>query len=124
MNADHSAITRPRRRWLQFRLRTLFIFMTMAAVALWWWNHRAYCLQKAHEHGIEGLVFHIRGSIVVTSGVLEPGPVPAKRQVVTEDQVRYRRLADHQEQVATAYRRAVYQPWLRWWIDEAPPREP
>lgn len=33
--------TRPKRRWLQYRLRTVLIVMTVVAVALAWWSHSA-----------------------------------------------------------------------------------
>ena len=39
----------PRRRWFQYRLRTLLIVMTVAAVPLGWWSYNADRQRRAAE---------------------------------------------------------------------------
>lgn len=38
------------RRLFQFRLRTLFVLVTLAAIAALWCSHRMYCLDRAAFH--------------------------------------------------------------------------
>jgi hypothetical protein len=43
----------PLRKLLQYRLRTLFVLVTVAALAALWWSHRLYCLERAKFHRAE-----------------------------------------------------------------------
>jgi hypothetical protein len=41
------------RRLFQFRLRALFVLVTLAAIAALWWSHRLHCLDRAAFHRTE-----------------------------------------------------------------------
>jgi hypothetical protein len=41
------------RRLFQFRLRTLFVLVAVAAIAALWWSHRLHCLDRAEFHRAE-----------------------------------------------------------------------
>jgi hypothetical protein len=41
------------RRFFQFRLRALFVVVTLAAIAALWWSHRLHCLARAAFHRVE-----------------------------------------------------------------------
>lgn len=41
------------RRFFQFRLRALFVVVTLAAIAALWWSHRLYCLERTAFHQAE-----------------------------------------------------------------------
>src|SRR5262249_31804372 len=45
MNTSIEVASQPRRTWLQFSLRTLFMFFTLGACSAWWWQ-RPYTIEK------------------------------------------------------------------------------
>jgi hypothetical protein len=106
----------PRRRWLQFSLRTLLITVTLAAVALGWWQHRGHCLTRVEGHERQGNT--CLASTIHSWADSWDGDIDKAK---SEQDANYLRLKKHHDQLAGAYRLAVWQPWLRLWIDEAPP---
>jgi hypothetical protein len=108
----------PHRRWLQFSLRTLLITVTLAALASGWWKHRDDCLARAEGHerqGRECLFSTIHSWASSWAGDID--------KAESEQDRNYLRLKRHHDQLAETYRLAVWQPWLRLWIDEAPPEK-
>ena len=88
---------KPKRRWYQFSLRTLLIFMTFIGVATRvWWNHRCYCENQAARHEL----YALSGSFSMGSYKLMAA------------------RSSRAEKLAIEYRRAVWLPWLRLWIDD------
>ena len=86
---------KPKRRWYQFSLRALLVLMTLSALMLCWWNHRSFCLLRAEKLSTVSLDAEMKYDDAV-------------HQIL------------FQQRTATEYRRAVWQPWLRLWIDERP----
>ena len=91
----------PKLRWYQFSLRTLMVAAAVVALAATWWNHRNYCLTRAREHDLSTLP-------ILTS------PARAFRSVPREETMRLER----HRRMAGEYRRAVWLPWERLWIDD------
>ena len=88
---------KPKRRWYQFSLRAVLVLITLCALTLCWWNHRSFCLRRGEELSTVSLNAEMKYDDAV-------------RQIL------------FQQQTATEYRRAIWQPWLRLWIDERPMR--
>mgnify|MGYP001610326722 FL=1 len=87
-------ISQPKLRWYQFSLRTLLFSMTFIGVAMpVWWNHRCYCENQATRH------------------YLESAPRMYSHKLVAAKSSRAQELA-------IEYRRAVWLPWLRLWIED------
>jgi hypothetical protein len=103
----------PNRRWLQFRLRTLVIVMTLAAVSFGWWRHRSYCLERAQDHGRREFMADIMTRFGLPTGWEDPQHSETRRQ--------YKRLRDYHHALRDCYHLAVWQPWLRFWIDDSLP---
>lgn len=110
----------PNRRWLQFRLRTVFIVVTVVALSLGWWRHRDYCLARANSHQesqIDCLVETIDAGGHRWIENMPPQPVDTQR--VAED-ARLTQLAEEHRKTSESFRLAVWFPWLRWSINERP----
>ena len=91
---------KPNRRWYQFSLRTLLIFMAFIGVAApVWWNHRCYCENQANE-------YYLRGA-----------PLMVSHKLMTAKSSRAQESLRAQK-IAIEYRRAVWLPWLRLWIED------
>ena len=90
-----------KRRWYQFSLRSLMVAVAVAALTATWWNHRNYCLTRARVHDLSALP-------IVTS------PDRTFRSIPREETMRHER----HERMAGEYRRAVWLPWGRLWIDD------
>jgi hypothetical protein len=84
---------KPKRRWYQFSLRALLVLITLCALSLCWWNHRSFCLRRAEELSTVSLDAEMKYDDAV-------------HQIL------------FQQRMASEYRRAVRQPWLRLWIDD------
>jgi hypothetical protein len=110
----------PKRRWLQFSLRTLLIAVTLAALALGWWKHRDHCLERARVHDWERLACLIQGTIEVSSGWEDELPSQPVDSVKVADQDRLVKLSKRHEETSAAFRLAVWLPWLQWSINEPP----
>jgi hypothetical protein len=108
----------PNRRWLQFRLRTVFIVVTLAAGGLGWWRHRQFCLERAEAHWWQQVVYlHKEGNYFKRRSMV---PLDGTRLVKSEEQLQLIRRAELHRQTKEAYWRAVWFPWLRWTIKEPP----
>jgi hypothetical protein len=91
---------KPKRRWYQFSLRTLLIFMTFIGVATpAWWSHRCYCETQAARHYLESAPLMVSHKLV------------AAKSSRAQESLRAQKLA-------IEYRRAVWLPWLRPWIED------
>jgi hypothetical protein len=85
-------------RWYQFSLRTLMVAVGVAALVATWWNHRSYCLTRAGVHELYAI------PIVTQLDSTFLG-------LPKEETLRHKRIAGE-------YRRAIWMPWLRLWIDD------
>ncbi len=109
---------RHKRRWLQFKLRTLLIVVTFAALSLGWWRHRHYCLARAEAHWWEeAFCLDREANHFKRRGLV---PRPGTILVKTEEQLRLTRIAKQHHETSKAFRFAVWLPWLRWSINEPP----
>jgi hypothetical protein len=112
--------TIPKRRWLQFNLRTLLIVVTLTALSLGWWQHRSHCLERAKVHDWEALACLIQGTIEVDSGWEDELPPQPVDKVRVAEQERLVILSKRHDETSAAFRLAVWLPWLRWSIHEPP----
>ena len=78
---------------MKYSLRSLMIVVTLAAIACGWWSHRRYCLDREHSHVLQHL------------------------DAFTQDEPMREKSLFH-EKIANEYRRAVWLPWERLWIDD------
>lgn len=86
---------KPKRRWYQFSLRALLIFMTFTGAAMpVWWNHRCYCENQADRHYWKSV----------------PRMYSHHNEMTAE--------SSRAQELAIEYRRAVWLPWLRLWIED------
>jgi len=83
---------------MKYSLRSLFLVVTLAAIACGWWVHRRYCLDRE--------LWHVRRHL----------------DALTQNEPMREKSVFHQK-VANDYRRALWMPWVRLWIDETPPPE-
>ena len=93
--------------WYQFTLRGLAYALTVTAIVLGWWGHRSYCLRQADYH---------RSKFTIWVGGF------ATPEAIREMERTNARNKFHLEQ-EEAYRRAIWMPWERFWIAEAPSSE-
>ena len=112
--------TVPKRRWLQFKLRTLLIVVTLAALSLGWWQHRSYCLARAQVHDWEVLVCLIKTIDPGAGRWEEDLPQRPVDTVRLAEEERLVKLSKRHEETSAAFRLAVWLPWLRWSITEPP----
>ena len=85
---------------MKYSLRSLMIVITVFGVCLpVWLNHRRYCLDRASEHRMRAV------------------PNVGFPRLIDEQKVEWRR----HERIAGEYRRALWMPWLRFWIDDRGP---
>jgi len=81
---------------MKYSLRSLFLVVTLIAIACGWWGHRRYCLDRER--------WHVHQYIDAIS----------QNEPMRENSLFH-------EKVANDYRRALWMPWVRLWIDETPP---
>lgn len=87
---------------MKYSLRSLIIGITLFCVCLpIWLNHRRYCLSKVNHHSLHS-------SPMISFSTAE---ALAKER---DRKLRHVTLAGE-------YRRAVWMPWLRLWIDDQEP---
>jgi hypothetical protein len=99
---------------MRFSLRTLLIVVTFAAcfmgVARWWRGHRQFCLSRAEYHDAR---------TVLIGGFSLPNMTKEESdRIIREAMAELERKGAEHERLAAAYRKAVWQPWLRLTIDE------
>jgi len=107
----------PKRRWLQFRLRTLLFAVTFSALALGWWRHRQFCLTKANFHEDMEAIYRLRGSIASYREKTDGGLAALYSGWKAEEE-HFENLADRHGNTGKAFRAAVFRPWLRLAIHE------
>jgi hypothetical protein len=134
------------RRWYQFSLRMLLAIVTVSALGLAWWRHRSDCLERSRFHAEQNLArareisgvevadrptylgkFGCRDSDTTyflahehtTSGFyvvvldVSHGKLPEREERLQTELTREAELVDQ-------YYHAIWRPWERLWIDEAP----
>jgi hypothetical protein len=105
------------RRWYQFSLGTMLIvltlFGTVIGATLAWRTHREYCLRMASNYARQqGWTSAIAVNGNETSAELEALQAASR----LNDQDRDKRYLS----IEQAYRRAVWLPWEKLWIEDAP----
>ncbi len=78
---------------MKYSLRSLIVVVTLAAIACAWWGHRRYCLDREHSHVRQHL------------------------DAISQNEPMREKSLFH-EKIANEYRRAVWLPWERLWIDD------
>src|SRR4051794_12557404 len=66
-----------RRKFWQFRLRSLLLLVFVCALAAAWWSHRRYCLDRAWFHAKQAVQDQIESNSAEAEGAL----VDMKNQV-------------------------------------------
>ena len=98
---------------MKYSLRSLMLVVTLAAVLVGYWRHCAFCFERANANS--PLIIWSGGGDRRTG---DPGDHGYQRRIEHAEE----RFAKQQE-IAAAYRRAIWLPWERIWIDEALPPE-
>ena len=101
-NSNPTRPARSRRRWYQFGLRSLMVFVAVTSVATWWWSNRIACLHKAEFYGSRRVVW--------MGGSFSMGPYPRQQTAGYDWVASVNRTNEELEQ---AYRHAAWFPWLR-----------
>ena len=106
---------KPKRRWYQFSLGALLLSVTVTAIVIGsgraWLKHRDFCLKRADEYAEQqGGV----GAIAVEGNETEAELEVLQAKGRERDERRDRNCL----RIERAYRRAVWFPWERLWIDE------
>ena len=101
-------------RWYQFSLFRLFSVITMVALAMAWRNHQNYCHRRLSYHG-QAMDIFVPGYKPLAQRS------PHDSQVWLQEMRRIDERSEYHKRMTDAYRRAIWQPWLRFWIDETPP---
>jgi hypothetical protein len=101
-------------RWYQFSLLRLFTVITVVALTMAWTNHQSYCHRQWS--------YHVQANDGVVLGYKPLAQrSPRDSQVWLQEMRRIDEWHEYHNRMAEAYRRATWQPWLRFWIDETPP---
>lgn len=99
---------------MRYSLRALLIVVTLAAcfmgVAVWWRGHREFCLSKAEYHAARTVQ---KGGFSLPNMTKEEAD-----RIIKETEAELERKSAEHERLAAAYRKAVWQPWLRLTIDD------
>lgn len=102
------------RRWYQFNLRGLFAIITVVALGSAWMNHWSYCRQR-WSHFVQA-----NDSVALGyKPAAQRSSKDSKAWLLEMDRIDQWR--EHNVRMAEAYRRAIWRPWERLWIDETPP---
>jgi hypothetical protein len=145
--AEPAVSDKPKRRWFQFSLRTMFIVITISAAGGAWWNHRDFCLKKCRFHSGQHLTFADifipqnedsdcwdgewefleDGRPVVSRVNCSYAPSGFKRLTLTvkqgvlpefEQEIKSR--MDREATLADQYFHAIWRPWERLWVKVEP----
>lgn len=94
----------PKRRWFRMSLRTLFVMVAIAAVALGWWR-RAHLLEKLSlEHAAQAQMF-ADSAFAYQKWPQRAGEADDKRRHLREQHALHREWSKR-------YRLAIWRPWL------------
>ena len=103
---------------MTYSLRSLFVVVTLVSIACGWWSNRRYCLEQAKVQEWKEMEGLIVGTIVATSSWSTNDDY--ERELADPKRVAAREQAKLHGQLKETYRRAVWQPWQRLWIDDNP----
>jgi hypothetical protein len=110
------------RRWFQFRLATLLVFVTLSAIGVDYCRRRVELLQFAKLHATEAALRQSAAQMKKTDWYWSiVSPIPTDEEFAAW-RMRDRQLAIHHEQLAMRYRQGAWFPWLVV-PSEEPPRQ-
>src|SRR5260221_1985583 len=111
---------------MKYSLRSLMIVVTLAAAAMGWWNHRLFCLSRAEYHRDHSERCSLHSKWLDQLACERAGNVSGlfDRESLNREALLKREAADRHSRLAPDYHQAVWQPWIRFWIDDSRPEEP
>ena len=98
----------PKCRWFRISLRTMFVVVTLLAVALGQWN-RAKSLRRLAMNALGLAIFNYHGDSLRS-------PESEARQL------RQNRTREYHLAMAEKYRKAIWQPWVELLPDPEKPK--
>jgi hypothetical protein len=114
---------KPKRRWYQFSVLTLLMFITAVAAVVGsaqaWRSHRRFCIERTTYHG-EMHSKAMVGSLSFPNFELSVDE-QIERQEAESAYLKEKRR--YHLRLNNAYYDAIWRPWERIWIDESSPPE-
>ena len=103
-------------------LRSLFVFVTLAALAMGWWNYRRDCLRRADKCFESSANFMLLATVAGGHSGLSLAEHEQRQR--DADVAKFLRLSHLAGQEAQNYRRAIWCPWLRLTMESLPEETP